>query len=400
MPSPVNKYRLVPKLRFPEFREAGEWEVKQLGCICQPQQWATISSSDLVEVGYPVYGANGFIGYYSEFNHEFEAVAVTCRGSTCGEVSLIPPESYITGNSMCLDGIDAAHNSYHFVYQLLKHRGFRDVISGSAQPQIVGSAIKRMKIVLPRQSEQQKIADCLSSIDERITAEAQKLDTLKTHKKGLMQQLFPAEGETLPKLRFPEFLDAGEWEETVLEKVFQFKQGVQVPVEEQSNTKEAGMVRFIRIVDLTQEGESWRYIHNPGIEHIVSCNELFMIRYGTPGIIAIGYEGVVANNLFRLIWKNKNKFNPIFWFYIFKGLEKYILNLSCSSSMPAISFSLLNKVTVIFPKSSLEQRKIADCLASLDDLITAQTQKLAALKTHKKGLMQQLFPNTPTESTP
>ena len=59
--------------------------------------------------------------------------------------------------------------------------------------------------------EQQKIAECLSSVDELIAAQARKLDALKTHKKGLMQQLFPREGETLPKLRFPEFRGAGEW---------------------------------------------------------------------------------------------------------------------------------------------------------------------------------------------
>jgi type I restriction enzyme S subunit len=182
----------LPKLRFPEFREAGEWDGKLLGDICQPQQWATISSSDLVAVGFPVYGANGFIGYYNDFNHEFETVAVTCRGSTCGEVLLIPPKSYITGNSMCLDGIDAKRNSYHFVFQLLKHRGFRDVISGSAQPQIVGNAIKRLRVALPKHEEQQKIADCLTSLDDLITAQTQKLAALKTHKKGLMQQLFPS----------------------------------------------------------------------------------------------------------------------------------------------------------------------------------------------------------------
>ena len=215
----------VPKLRFPEFRGAEGWDVEMLGGICQPQQWSTISSADLVYQGYPVYGANGFVGYYTDFNHEFETVAVTCRGSTCGEVSLIPAKSYITGNSMCLDGIDAGQNSYHFVYQLLKHRGFSDVISGSAQPQIVGNVIKKLRIALPKLTEQQKIAECLSSVDEVIAAQARKLDALKTHKKGLMQQLFPREGETQPRLRFPEFQGKGEWEVKKLGEVCQIQRG-------------------------------------------------------------------------------------------------------------------------------------------------------------------------------
>jgi type I restriction enzyme S subunit len=124
---------------------------------------------------------------------------------------------------MCLDGIEAAQNSYHFVFHLLKYRGFNDVISGSAQPQIVGNAIKRVKITLPELKEQQKIADCLSSLDDLITLESQKLNALKTHKKGLMQQLFPAEGETVPRLRFPEFREAGEWNRKLMSEVYSFR---------------------------------------------------------------------------------------------------------------------------------------------------------------------------------
>ena len=181
-----------PCLRFPEFRDAPGWKPAILADVCRPQQWQTISSSELTKDGYAVYGANGLIGRYPSFNHEFETVAVTCRGSTCGEVLLIPPKSYITGNSMCLDEIDPAKHSHHFIFHLLRHRGLRDVISGSAQPQIVGQAIRKLKISLPNLLEQQRIADCLSSLDTRITAESRQLAAFKTHKQGLMQQLFPA----------------------------------------------------------------------------------------------------------------------------------------------------------------------------------------------------------------
>ena len=182
----------LPRLRFPEFRDAPEWAPTILANVCRPQQWQTISFSELTEDGYAVYGANGFIGRYPSFNHEFETVAVTCRGSTCGEVLLIPPKSYITGNSMCLDEIDPTKHSHHFIFHLLRHRGLQDVISGSAQPQIVGQAIRKLKFSLPRLPEQQRIADCLSSLDTQITAESNELAALKTHKQGLMQQLFPA----------------------------------------------------------------------------------------------------------------------------------------------------------------------------------------------------------------
>ena len=88
--------------------------------------------------------------------------------------------------------------------------------SGSTFPEIGKSEIKKIEVFRPEKEEQQKIASFLSSLDELITAQSQKLETLKTHKKGLMQQLFPAEGEMVPKLRFAEFSDSGEWEEKTL----------------------------------------------------------------------------------------------------------------------------------------------------------------------------------------
>ncbi|HEX4500706.1 MAG TPA: restriction endonuclease subunit S [Scandinavium sp.] len=178
---------LTHQRRLPGFD--GEWELKFLGEISKPQQWATITSSELLDDGFPVYGANGFIGYYSEFNHEEETVTVTCRGSTCGEVSLIPARSYITGNSMCLDEIDNEITSYEFIYHLLTFRGFNDVISGSAQPQIFGNAIKKVKINLPPLKEQQKIAQVLTAADREIELYQQKLAGLKQEKQALMQQL-------------------------------------------------------------------------------------------------------------------------------------------------------------------------------------------------------------------
>lgn len=185
----------VPRLRFPEFRGAGSWRATALGKVCDPHQWPTISSSALTGTGYPVYGANGLIGYYPEFNHAAETVAVTCRGSTCGEVTLVPAQSYVTGNSMCLDQIDSSQALDRFVFQFLKHRGLNDIISGSAQPQIVGNAIKRLSITLPQTREQEVIVGVLSSLDDLITAESDKLAALKQHKQGLLQQLFPAMDE-------------------------------------------------------------------------------------------------------------------------------------------------------------------------------------------------------------
>ena len=199
--------------------------------------------------------------------------------------------------------------------------------------------------------------------------------------------------QLVPKLRFPEFKNDGEWEEKAIGILFNFKQGVQVSVKNQSLIQKKSMVRFIRIIDITKnDKEPFRFIENPGNEYNVNKQDLFMIRYGTPGVIATGYEGVIANNLFRLIWNYADTFLSKYWYYNFYRIEKKISNLAGSSSMAAINFSTLKNKKIFFPKKIKEQQKIADCLSSLDNLIEVQTQKIEYLKQHKKGLMQGLFP--------
>ncbi|MDC5100627.1 restriction endonuclease subunit S [Acinetobacter baumannii] len=170
--------------------EFGEWKSVFLGDISKPQQWKTISSSELTEIGYPVFGANGYIGFYPKYNHINETIAVTCRGATCGEVTLVKAKSYITGNAMSIDEINENEHSTLYIYYALCFRGFKDVISGSAQPQIVGNAIRKVTFQIPCLEEQTKIANFLSAIDRKIEVVAQQIEQAKTWKKGLLQQMF------------------------------------------------------------------------------------------------------------------------------------------------------------------------------------------------------------------
>ena len=114
------------------------WRTISIGDVCRPTQWTTIPGSALLDSGFPVYGANGLIGYYNEYNHENPVIAVTCRGATCGEINWVPEKSYVTGNSMCLDDLNQSIVLQHFLYQKLKYTGVKEIISGSAQPQIIG----------------------------------------------------------------------------------------------------------------------------------------------------------------------------------------------------------------------------------------------------------------------
>ena len=180
-----------PRLRFPEFQNAGEWEESQLGEVCKLYQPVTLSSSELSMTGeYLVYGANGIIGTHMEYNHEESEITVTCRGATCGEVMMTKPKSWITGNAMVVKPRTNRLQKI-FILHYFKNHGLKAVISGSAQPQITRTGFAPLVIFFPEPEEQQRIASCLSSLDALITRETQKHEALKTHKKGLMQQLFP-----------------------------------------------------------------------------------------------------------------------------------------------------------------------------------------------------------------
>ncbi|AOI28602.1 hypothetical protein BFQ28_01615 [Citrobacter freundii] len=142
------------------------WPMVKLHDICRPKQWKTIAASSLLESGYPVYGANGKIGFYSKFTHEFPTLMITCRGATCGNVHISEPMAYINGNAMALDGIDRSKVDIKYLYYFFLKRGFDDVISGSAQPQITGQGLTKVEIPLPPLLEQKRIAAILDKAND------------------------------------------------------------------------------------------------------------------------------------------------------------------------------------------------------------------------------------------
>ncbi|WP_282676169.1 restriction endonuclease subunit S [Lactococcus cremoris] len=190
----------------------------------------------------------------------------------------------------------------------------------------------------------------------------------------------------VPELRFPGFTD--DWEERKLEDIFLYKQGQQVPVENQFTKPGKHRHRFIRIVDLTTTDEEPRYIEYSG-HNTISDTDLFMIRYGQPGVIGYGYEGVIANNLFKLI--PKVKANNRFFKYRLDSMYPKIQSLSSSTTMPAISFKSLDVLDVRYPDIK-EQEKIGAFFKQLDGTIALHQRKLDLLKEQKKGYLQKMFP--------
>ena len=263
---------------------------------------------------------------------------------------------------------------------------------------------------LPTLAEQRKIADCLSSLDELIAAQARKVDVLKTHKKGLMQKISPREGETQPRFRFPEFTTAGHWKEKpfgdLLNGIIDFRGrtpaklgmewgGGKISSLSANNVKN-GFIDYAAECNWGSEGLYQRWMGGVSLQKddivftmeaplgkalLLPDSEKYIL---SQRVVAFKTKPAVKNPfLIQLIWSD--------------GFQRAIDELATGSTAKGINQKALKTVLVKLPEPA-EQQHIANCLSSLDTLITAATQKLETLKTHKKGLMQQLFPS-PDEAT-
>jgi len=410
---PENKSKgLVPGLRFPEFRDAGEWEERQLSHL-------TTKISDGIHTT-PVYDKNGEYAFINgnnlvhgrilidektkrvnlgEFNKhkkplDENSILMSING-TIGNLAFFRGEQVILGKSACFIKIDSRLANKFLIYNMLqtekvKHL-FTSELTGSTIKNLSLATIKNIALRVPTLPEQQKIADCLSSLDELITTQAQKIDTLKAHKKGLMQKLFPAEGETVPGLRFPEFRDAGEWEICQLGKfIEEFRENSCIQDEfEVLTSARSGLVRQREYYDnerITERDNVGFNIIPPKYITYRSRSDDRRFYFNENNL---GLTGVISTYypVFRILGGD-NKF----FIELLTRFSEIVGKFSVGTSQTVLSMNNLKRLKLPVPLEA-EQQKIADCLSSLDELITAEVQKIDTLKAHKKGLMQGLFPS-------
>jgi len=261
---------------------------------------------------------------------------------------------------------------------------------GSVRVRIYYKDLARLQLALPSFSEQQKIADCLDSVDALIVAQGRKVEALQAHKKGLMQQLFPQEGETQPRLRFPEFRDTGDWETKLGGELFanrKEKGEASLPI--YSVTMHDGMVprsSFDRNFYDIEDPAGNRKVHRGDIAY-----NMMRMWQGAQGTAP---EDCLVSPAY-VVLKPRSGTCPEFFAYFFKLPQSLqllkITSRGLTKDRLRLYFDDFAKMPLCVPDIP-EQQRIADCLTSLDDLIAAETRKLDTLKTHKKGLMQQLFP--------
>jgi len=404
----MSEKNLIPELRFPAFEKDGEWTVSSIDKLCDILNniRKPVTSTNRTAGPYPYYGASGIIDFIDKFLFDERLLLIGEDGAKWGAYDntafLVEGKYWVNNHAHVLKpiGIDEK-----LLESYLVKLDLNPYITGAAPPKLTLRKLKEIPVPVPSTpEEQQKIASCLSSLDELIAAHKDKLDALKDHKKGLLQNLFPQDGEKVPKVRFPEFEGDGEWKKIELGDLVTIKgrigyrgytkddivaKGEGAISMSPSNINDQGTLSFEKSTYITWD----KYYESPEI----------MLEDGFTVLVKTGSTfGKVAfiSNL-----NEKTTINPQLVVLKPNGIDKYFLYLIVSNTsvqkqitatvvggaIPTLSQDSISKFEVMVPRHD-EQQKISSCLSALDELITAQQEKIEQLQQHKKGLMQGLFP--------
>ena len=392
----------VPRLRFPEFCNAAEWEWKTLSHVCDMRAGKFIAASEISERpderSYPCYGGNGLRGYTAGFTHSGRFPLIGRQGALCGNIQFVEGDFYATEHALVAS--PKAETDVGWLRYTLDGLNLNRFATGQAQPGLSVDLLNGVSCAVPgSESEQQKIADCLASLDEVIAAQGRKVEALKAHKHGLMQQLFPREGETRPRLRFPEFRDAPEWSESRLGQLVELQSGA---TPSKANPEFwNGNIPWVSAKDMKQLflEDSEDHISSAAIESgakTVPSGSLLILTRGMTLLkdvpICVVRRDMALNQDVKAL-RPKDGVESMFLAFLLMASKERLLAMVdiAGHGTGKLDTDGLRDFGLAIPQPE-EQQRIADCLSSLDTRITAETQQLAALKTHKQGLMQQLFP--------
>ena len=418
--------KLIPALRFPEFVNEGEWDGKEFsnyiklyrGSSPRPiQDFLTkeVNGVNWIKIGDSKNARNSII--YNVEEKITPKGAENSRKVENGELILANSMSFGKTYELAIDGCIydgwfvlreyEKHFDKKFLLQLLNseymQKQYQKLAAGGIVQNISSEIVYRTLLLHTSISEQQKIASCLSSLDEVIAAHSLKLEALKTHKKSLMQNLFPQEGETVPKWRFKEFGEDGEWVEKFVEDFFLVGSSKRV-LQEDWTSQGVPFYRTRELVSLSK--------NVPFRNEIFISEELFLEiskNYGIPsegdflvsgvGTLGICYQVKPDDRFYfkdgNVLWfKLKKGINSTYFKFCFQSeyIQNQIVKQASISTVGTYTIQNAKKTTLWYPPKPKEQQKVAECLSSLDTLIIAQSEKIEQLKLHKKGLMQGLFP--------
>lgn len=382
---------VIPTLRFPEFQDTEGWKEYKLKSLCEIG-----NGKDYKHLGrgnIPVYGSGGYMTSVDDFLYDGESVCIGRKGT-------IDKPIFLTGKFWTVDTLFYTHSFHNclpkFLYLIFQKINWYKYNEAGGVPSLSKTTIGEINVFVPvgekgELKEQQKIVDCIFSLDELIEATVQKVEALKEHKKGLMQRLFPAEGKGVPDLRLPEFQgQATEWQSTLLGAVVDYENGRA----HENEIDENGDFIVVNSKFISTDGEVIKRTNTPYC--LANKEDILMVLSDVPNGRAIAKcffvdesgKYTVNQRICRLRSKNVNS---KFLFYLINR-NPYFLSFDDGVKQTNLKKSEVLECPLMVPSSPIEQQKIADFLSSIDDLIITTELRIKALERHKKGLTQQLFP--------
>jgi type I restriction enzyme S subunit len=405
--------KLIPQLRFPEFLNAGDWDGDSLVNIAKfrrgsfPQPYGLPKWYD-DENGMPfiqVYDVGedfrlkpktkskiSKLGAKQSVFIKKGTVIITIQGSI-GRVAITQYDAYIDRTLLLFEEFYNEIDKTFFAYILfLLFEIEKQKAPGGIIKTITKEVLSDFVVSFPKPAEQEKIASCLSSLDELLAAHNDKLESLKNHKKGLMQNLFPQEGETVPKYRFREFEDDGEWVEKTLTQVADYENGKA----HEKDIDENGKYIVVNSKFISTEGGTVKYSKTAYCP--AKQGDILMVLSDIPNGRAIAKCFYVNEDDKYSVNQRICKITPfdaeeLFLFYIMNR-NSYFLAFDDGVKQTNLRKDDVLDFSFLIPNNPDEQRKISLCISAVDQLTIAQAEKIEQLQQHKKGLMQGLFPKT------
>lgn len=415
--------KYIPALRFPEFQNDGEWKIVLLKDFTERIK-SKVGNAQLRPIS--ISAGIGFVDQKNKFGrdisgNQYSNYIVLKKGEFAynkgnsikypqgcvyqlKEFEIVAcPNVFvcfrIINNSACPDFMSAYFASNYHGKQLQQY--ITSGVRSNGLLNISAETFLGIKTPLPSPAEQKKIADCLSSLDNYIDATKRKLELLKEHKKGLMQRLFPAKGKTIPELRFPEFQNDGEWRRCTTNEIFS-RITKKNTINNQNVLTISAQYGLISQYEYFNKNVAAADVSNYYLidKHDFAYNKSRSLGYPYGAIkpLKMYDQGVVSPLYICFRIKDDVQCSNTFFEYYFESelIHKEIQNMAQEGArnhglLNISTEDFFNKIQLYIP-SFVEQKKIADCLSSLEDIIMFYEDKILELELHRKGLMQQLFP--------
>ena len=339
----------------------------------------------------PAYGSGGIMRYVNKSIYEHPSILIPRKGSLNNIIYIGTP--FWTVDTMFWTIINTELVDPKYLYYAICKFDFAGLNVGSAVPSLTVPVIENIKITLPSLNKQKRIANILSSLDDKIELNRRINENLEQQAQALFKSWF-VDFEPFKGGKFVDselgMIPEG-WRINLVKDIAIFTQGTQVPVSMQYNTQKENMIRFIRIVDYTSNNtELPRFIYKTNKQTECDESDVIMVRYGNIGTIGRRLTGVIANNLFKISPSNILTKNFLYYFFKQKEIQELIVASAAGSAMPAIKHSTIGNINIIVPPKGVVNMFDLIC-NSYEAQILKNNQENSYLKEVRDTLLPKLM---------